>query len=73
LPGVDDHSTGRQVFDVTGAGDTVLAVLALAVAAGALLGDAVVLANLAAGVVVGKLGTATVAPAELLNAVRELK
>jgi len=73
LPGVDGDATGRQVFDVTGAGDTVLAVLALAVAAGAPLSDAVALANLAAGVVVGKLGTATVAPAELLNAVRELK
>jgi len=73
LPGVDGDATGRQVFDVTGAGDTVLAVLALAVAARAPLSDAVALANLAAGVVVGKLGTATVAPAELLNAVRELK
>ena len=71
LPGVDDGATGRQVFDVTGAGDTVLAVLALAVAAGAPLGDAMALANLAAGVVVGKLGTATVAPAELLSAIRD--
>jgi D-beta-D-heptose 7-phosphate kinase/D-beta-D-heptose 1-phosphate adenosyltransferase len=70
LPGVDGGATGRQVFDVTGAGDTVLAVLALAVAAGAPLADAVVLANLAAGVVVGKLGTATVAPTELLHAIR---
>lgn len=70
-PGVDRSATGRQVFDVTGAGDTVLAVLALAVAAGAKMPDAVALANLAAGVVVGKLGTATVTPAELLAAVRE--
>lgn len=70
-PGVDRAATGRQVFDVTGAGDTVLAVLALAVAAGAKMPDAVALANLAAGVVVGKLGTATVTPAELLAAVRE--
>jgi len=68
---VDGNATGRQVFDVTGAGDTVLSVLALAVAAGAPLSDAVALANLAAGVVVGKLGTATVAPAELLHAIRE--
>jgi D-beta-D-heptose 7-phosphate kinase/D-beta-D-heptose 1-phosphate adenosyltransferase len=72
LPGVDGNATGRQVFDVTGAGDTALAVLALAVAAGAPLCDAVALANLAAGVVVGKLGTASVAPAELLNAIGEL-
>jgi rfaE bifunctional protein kinase chain/domain len=71
LPGVDGDATGRQVFDVTGAGDTVLAVLALAVAAHAPLEDAVALANLAAGVVVGKLGTATVAPAELLRAIQD--
>ena len=71
LPGVDGGATGRQVFDVTGAGDTVLAVLALAVAARAPLEDAVALANLAAGVVVGKLGTATVAPAELLRAIQD--
>lgn len=70
-PGVDRAATGRQVFDVTGAGDTVLAVLTLAVAAGATMPNAVKLANLAAGVVVGKLGTATVTPAELLAAVRE--
>jgi len=70
-PGVDRAATGRQVFDVTGAGDTVLAVLALAVAAGAPMADAVALANVAAGVVVGKLGTASVTPAELLAAVRE--
>ncbi len=73
LPGVDPGlgGTGRQVFDVTGAGDTVLATLALARAAGASLHDAAVLANAAAGVVVGKLGTATVRPAELLAAARE--
>jgi D-beta-D-heptose 7-phosphate kinase/D-beta-D-heptose 1-phosphate adenosyltransferase len=63
---------GRQVFDVTGAGDTVLATLALAVAAGASIREAAVLANAAAGVAVGKLGTATVSPAELLAAVREI-
>lgn len=62
---------GRQVFDVTGAGDTVLATLALAVASGASLRDAAVLANLAASVVVGKLGTATLTPAELLAALRD--
>ncbi len=72
LPGISREVTGRQVFDVTGAGDTVLATLALAVAAGASLPEAATLANLAAGVVVGKLGTASVSPAELLAATREL-
>jgi rfaE bifunctional protein kinase chain/domain len=63
--------TGRQVFDVTGAGDTVLSTLALANAAGASLPDAAHLANAAAGVVVGKLGTATVTPGELAAALRD--
>jgi rfaE bifunctional protein kinase chain/domain len=71
--GVDRAATGRQVFDVTGAGDTVLSVLALAAAAGASLPDAAVLANIAAGVVVGKLGTASVSPAELQHALDELR
>ena len=71
-PGVDRESGGRQVFDVTGAGDTVLAVLALAAASGAALADAAVLANAAAGVAVGKLGTSTIEPKELVAAVREL-
>jgi len=72
LPGLDRRATGRQVFDKTGAGDTVLATLALAVAAGAPLRHAAALANAAAGVVVGKLGTATVSCEELLAALREL-
>src|SRR5262249_38683642 len=67
-PGIERGSKGRQVFDVTGAGDTVLSVLSLAVAAGASIADAAVLANTAAGVAVGKLGTATVAPDELIHA-----
>jgi len=67
-PGIERGSTGRQVFDVTGAGDTVLSVLALAVAAGANTEDAARLANAAAGVVVGKLGTATLTPDELAHA-----
>ena len=71
--GVDRGSAGRQVFDVTGAGDTVLAVLALAAAAGAPLLDAAVLANIAAGVVVGKLGTASVGPRELAAALGEVR
>jgi rfaE bifunctional protein kinase chain/domain len=70
--GVERGATGRQVFDVTGAGDTVLSVLSLAVAAGASLGDAAVLANTAAGVVVGKLGTAIVSPQELEHALEDV-
>ena len=71
-PGVERGTTGRQVFDVTGAGDTVLSVLSLAVAAGASLLDAAVLANAAAGVVVGKLGTASVTVPELTHALADL-
>ncbi|HEY9035991.1 MAG TPA: bifunctional D-glycero-beta-D-manno-heptose-7-phosphate kinase/D-glycero-beta-D-manno-heptose 1-phosphate adenylyltransferase HldE [Pseudomonadales bacterium] len=59
----------REVFDVTGAGDTVIAVLAAAMAAGEDLPNAVGLANAAAGIVVGKLGTATVSAPELRRAV----
>lgn len=70
--GVERGATGRQVFDVTGAGDTVLSVLAVAVAAGASLPDAAVLANSAAGVVVGKLGTASVSPQELVHALDDI-
>jgi rfaE bifunctional protein kinase chain/domain len=72
-PGVDHAATGRQVFDVTGAGDTVLSVLALAAATGAPLSDAALLANMAAGVVVGKLGTASARPEELLHALDEIR
>jgi len=72
-PGIERGATGRQVFDLTGAGDTVLAVLALAAAAGASIVDAAMLANIAAGVVVGKLGTATVSPQELEHALDELR
>jgi rfaE bifunctional protein kinase chain/domain len=71
--GVDRAATGRQVFDVTGAGDTVLSVLAVAAAAGAPLADAAMLANTAAGVVVGKLGTASVSPQELLHALDDIQ
>ncbi len=71
--GVERGATGRQVFDVTGAGDTVLSVVALAVAAGAPLADAAMLANTAAGVVVGKLGTACVSPQELLHALEDIR
>lgn len=56
----------REVFDVTGAGDTVIATLALAQAGGATMEESAILANHAAGLAVGKVGTATVSPAELL-------
>ena len=64
-------TVAREVFDVTGAGDTVLATCALALGAGATLEEATVLANHAAGVVVGKVGTATVSPAELQVTLQE--
>ncbi|MEQ4510782.1 MAG: bifunctional D-glycero-beta-D-manno-heptose-7-phosphate kinase/D-glycero-beta-D-manno-heptose 1-phosphate adenylyltransferase HldE [Dickeya sp.] len=60
----------QEVYDVTGAGDTVIGVLAAALAAGKPLEEACFLANAAAGVVVGKLGTSTVTPIELENAIR---
>ncbi len=62
-------TAAREVYDVTGAGDTVIATLALALSAGAGFAEAAVLANHAAGVVVGKLGTAQATPEELLAAV----
>jgi D-beta-D-heptose 7-phosphate kinase/D-beta-D-heptose 1-phosphate adenosyltransferase len=61
-------SKAREVSDVTGAGDTVVATLALAIAAGATLAEAAVLANYAAGIVVGKFGPATLNSDELLAA-----
>jgi D-beta-D-heptose 7-phosphate kinase/D-beta-D-heptose 1-phosphate adenosyltransferase len=61
----------RQVFDVSGAGDTVIAMLALAAAAGIGIEDAVRVANLAAGIVVGKLGTVPIARHELVAALTE--
>ena len=60
-------AVAREVSDVTGAGDTVVATLALALAAGATPAEAAVLANHAAGVVVGKFGPATVIREELLG------
>lgn len=59
----------RQVYDVTGAGDTVIGTLALALATGASMREAATLANHAAGIVVGMVGTATVTPKQLLEAV----
>jgi rfaE bifunctional protein kinase chain/domain len=65
-------AVAKQVFDVTGAGDTVVAMLALALADGMALRQAALLANLAAGIVVGKVGTATVSRAEVLGLVAGL-
>ncbi|UIP27567.1 bifunctional D-glycero-beta-D-manno-heptose-7-phosphate kinase/D-glycero-beta-D-manno-heptose 1-phosphate adenylyltransferase HldE [Photobacterium sp. TLY01] len=59
----------KEVYDVTGAGDTVISVLAASLSAGKSLSDACKLANAAAGVVVGKLGTSTLSTIELTNAV----
>ncbi len=70
--GKDPHriaAEARQVFDVSGAGDTVLAVLGLGLASGASFRQAAGLANIAAGIVVGKVGTATVSKKELQMAV----
>lgn len=59
----------RQVFDVTGAGDTVLSTIGFGLAGGLDFQDAAILANLAAGVVVGKVGTSTVTPNEILKSI----
>jgi rfaE bifunctional protein kinase chain/domain len=66
-------SQAREVFDVTGAGDTVIATLSLALSAGVPLAEAARISNAAAGVVVAKLGTATVSPRELLSALPKKK
>ena len=63
-------AVAREVSDVTGAGDTVVATAALALAAGATLAEAAMLANHAAGVVVGKFGPATVTAEELIDVIR---
>ena len=60
----------HEVYDVTGAGDTVIAVSSLALLAGATIQAAAMLANIAAGIVVGKLGTATLTSAELTAALQ---
>jgi len=67
-PAIFAGTKARQVFDVSGAGDTVVAVLSLALAAGHPMPSAIGLANAAAGVVVSKVGTATVSRAELQEA-----
>jgi D-beta-D-heptose 7-phosphate kinase/D-beta-D-heptose 1-phosphate adenosyltransferase len=64
-------AVAKEVYDVTGAGDTVIAALGLAMASRATLREAAVIANHAAGVVVGKVGTATVSRQELLAALKD--
>jgi len=63
-------TVAQEVFDVSGAGDTVIATFTLAIAAGASPLEAAILSNHAAGVVVGKVGTATVTPDELVGSFR---
>lgn len=65
-------TVAREVYDVTGAGDTVIATLTLALAAGATLFEAAILANHAAGVVVAKVGTASLTQSELLASLANL-
>jgi D-glycero-beta-D-manno-heptose-7-phosphate kinase len=60
-------TVAREVYDVSGAGDTVIAILAVMIAAGQPMDQAVSWANKAAGIVVGKLGTAVVQPSELFS------
>jgi D-glycero-beta-D-manno-heptose-7-phosphate kinase len=62
----------KEIFDVAGAGDTVVAGLALCLAGGATMEDASFISNLAAGIVVGKLGVATVSKEELINALKNV-
>jgi D-glycero-beta-D-manno-heptose-7-phosphate kinase len=65
-------TVAQEVFDVTGAGDTVISTLALSLVSGLTILAAAVLANIAAGIVVGKLGTASISPEELVSAIRKL-
>lgn len=64
------ETVAREVYDVTGAGDTVIATLAAALSAGSSMLEAAVLANHAAGIVVGKVGTATASAEEIINSLQ---
>ena len=64
-----EPARAREVFDVSGAGDTVIATLGVMLGAGMTMRDAVSVANQAGGIVVGKLGTAVVRPEELRGAI----
>jgi D-beta-D-heptose 7-phosphate kinase/D-beta-D-heptose 1-phosphate adenosyltransferase len=66
-------TVAREVFDVTGAGDTVISTLTLSMAAGAKVSDAAMISNHAAGIVVGVVGTATVSPEQLKQRITEYK
>lgn len=70
-PPLHQPTRAREVYDVTGAGDTVIATLAAAMAAGVEMGAATALANLAAGIVVAKVGTATPSIEEMYRALHE--
>jgi rfaE bifunctional protein kinase chain/domain len=63
-------TVAREVFDVTGAGDTVISTLTLGLVAGLTILESAILSNIAAGIVVGKLGTASVTPEELIEGIR---
>ena len=65
-------TVAREVFDVTGAGDTVISTLSLGLAAGLAIREAAVLSNIAAGIVVGKLGTASLTPDELISRIKSM-
>jgi bifunctional ADP-heptose synthase (sugar kinase/adenylyltransferase) len=76
MPGGDDGllrvpAIARSVYDVSGAGDTVIAVMSAALAAGASPAESAILATHAAGIEVGKAGVATVAPEEILASVED--
>ncbi len=64
-------TAAREVYDVSGAGDTVIAVFSMALAVGAKMKEAARISNIAAGIVVGKLGTATVTPDEIQRALEQ--
>jgi D-beta-D-heptose 7-phosphate kinase/D-beta-D-heptose 1-phosphate adenosyltransferase len=65
------HTVAKDVYDVTGAGDTVIGTLALAWGAGAKVKEAAMLANYAAGIVVGRMGTATATRKDLIEVIRK--
>lgn len=67
----DIPSSGKEIHDVTGAGDTVIGTVALALSAGASFKESAILSNFTAGIVVGKLGTAGVTQKELLETIKE--
>ena len=66
---VDIATAAQEVFDITGAGDTVISMLSVAIASGLDIEEAVILANYAAGIVVGKVGTSTVTLPEVSSVV----